>query len=162
MLIKTNNYKLTHYIMVGKTLFSFLILSTLLNCYNIVKSEENGILLFAEKETNFAELIKNGGSIKVNPNQKFAFTIVSNPTTGYEWNLHKDSLNGFMSSIDPDEHGTFESGGEHAGWMGVPGHQIFTFQSKYEGIENIELTYERKFEHADSRGHYTLEVVIEE
>ena len=142
-----------------KMLLSILILSILIQG-KIVPSEEDGKKLFAESETRFTELIEAKGTIHVKPNSKFAFTIVSNPTTGYEWNLHQGSIKGAIESLDQGEHGAFDASGSHAGWVGAPGHQTFTFAANEEGIEKVEFTYEAVYKHEGPRGHYTLEIII--
>jgi len=82
-----------------------------------------------------------GQEIDIRVNQEFAIALVSNPTTGYDWEASYDEnvLKLVESKYEPGEKA-------QQGMMGAGGVKYFRFKALEKGVTEITLTYKRPWE----------------
>jgi len=76
--------------------------------------------------------------IEVEAGQTFGFSLESNPSTGYSWQLQFDSE--FLKLVES----VFVEGS--SGLIGAPGHESFKFLALKEGQVDIKMVYKRSWE----------------
>jgi|GEM_PF-1299806 len=76
--------------------------------------------------------------IEVEAGQTFGFSLESNPTTGYSWQVQFDSE--FLKLVES----VFVEG--TSGLIGAPGHESFKFLALKEGQVDIKMIYKRSWE----------------
>ncbi len=85
-------------------------------------------------------LISEGTQISAKVGQKFTITLVSNQTTGYQWQL-AEPLDETMVKLVGSEYKAPQSG-----LVGRGGQEIWTFDPVRQGITQISLKYVRPWE----------------
>jgi predicted secreted protein len=86
--------------------------------------------------------------IAVVPGQEFAIRVVSNASTGYAWSITQPPSAELVEVLERE--GMTEADQSTNGLVGVPGTTTFVFKAKASGTTQIELTYARSFDSADS------------
>ncbi len=76
--------------------------------------------------------------IEVEVGQTFGFSLESNPSTGYSWQVQFDSE--FLKLVES----VFVEGS--SGLIGAPGHESFKFLALKEGQVDIKMVYKRSWE----------------
>lgn len=107
----------------------------------------NGSVAIQGGSTNRAgeaieEYLNPGEPIRVDAGRKFALRIMSNPTTGYGWQLSKpldENVVVLVTNIYLQQQTVPER-------VGVSGHEVWTFQAIGQGQTEISLKYVRPWE----------------
>ena len=81
----------------------------------------------------------------VNVGETFTITLESNPTTGYQWQLAKP-LDEKILKLVSSKYEMEEPKNLETGYVGVGGHEYWTFKAVGKGTTLIELMYVRPWE----------------
>ena len=116
----------------------FLILGAALACqsHGIFKGEKSEIKMFVWED--------NDKEFELSVGEKFQVTLDENPTTGFEWEIHKPGKPCIVllseKSVPPPKDPQV---------VGRGGTKIFTFKAEKPGRTELELRYRRPWEDED-------------
>lgn len=101
---------------------------------------ENGAIVNsqADREPNDRIYAKNGGTVELRRGQTFSFTLSSNETTGYSWNVAEHPR--FLSWAGPRYRGP-SAGPDGEVATGAGGSALFRFRAERAGEGTLRLEY---------------------
>jgi inhibitor of cysteine peptidase len=95
----------------------------------------------------------DGGQIELDEGQVLVVRLLSNPSTGYGWQVAQPALGGVLRQADVVE---FEP---HSDLLGAPGTEILSFEGVTAGEVTLTLEYRRPWEsRAEPAGTFHLQV----
>jgi inhibitor of cysteine peptidase len=96
----------------------------------------------------------NGKRVEVNADNMLCLSLLSNPSTGYEWAVDEIDEN-VMRQVGESES---KPGSD---LLGAPGEQVFRFQVVGEGQATLKLIYHRPWEKdAEPAKTFSIQVVV--
>ena len=115
--------------------------------------------LFSSCGTNNTQIVDddNGKQITVQTGDIVTVTLVSNPTTGYSWQVMQIDNSIFIQDGGPKYK---ESPGAE-GLVGAGGTETFRFKAIRAGETSLELGYMRPWESVQPIETFTIKVVIQ-
>ena len=98
-----------------------------------------------------------GQQIEVEIGQILVVSLVSNPTTGYSWQVSEND----ETILAPQGEVNYQADPQSEGLVGSGGTETFRFKAEKSGRVNLELIYHRPWEQdVDPLQVYTIDVVV--
>ena len=98
----------------------------------------------------------NDGQVELKQGETIILSLVSNPTTGYSWQL----MGGDETLLPQEGEPVYEQDPEAQGLVGGGGTETFRFTAIAEGEVTLQLGYARPWESVPPIETFSIEVVI--
>jgi inhibitor of cysteine peptidase len=112
----------------------------LTRCRGCRPAKRAGAILAAALLLPWLGLAADPAKVTTRPGREFRFTLASNPTTGYQWQLAKPVAGSCVSLV------TNEFVRPKSNLAGAPGKEVWRFKAIRPGEATIELEYARSWE----------------
>ena len=99
----------------------------------------------------------NGKQINVKSGDLFTLTLVSNPTTGYSWQVMEIDNTVLLQDGEPE----YKQSPRSEGLVGAGGTETFHFKAVGSGKTTLSLGYMRPWESVPPSQTFTVQVVVQ-
>ena len=125
----------------------------------VVMSFFLGMALFSSCGTNVTEITdaNNGQHFTVQSGDVIALTLVSNPTTGYSWQVMEIDKTILLQKGDPE----YKQSPGAEGLVGAGGAETFHFEAIGTGEATLTLGYARPWESVPPIDEFSVQVTVQ-
>ena len=122
----------------------------------------SGVLLLVNCRNSVGEVRlddqNQGQQVEVKAGQFLVVSLISNPTTGYSWQV----LENDETILVPQGEVSYQPDPKREGLVGSGGTEVFRFKADQSGTVNLTLIYHRPWEQdVEPLQVYTVEVVVQ-